>query len=218
MSILSFTLLGGAYFPAAAAYVAAAAAAASAATPTRLVQRPMRTDSGSSNSNGWTKPPERSSSSSAQQFAPHPNSRQPLSADDLFNKQLKKAADDFIPEHTIEEAEAPTTTPISLQSPPLRSTSKTVRQDSRNDREHAAINLSSVYVGESITYEDSFTNPQWTKLVDRLNKIPPKEHKKDEIPAVPVFSSPRMSGRESHENNTEENNDNKPITFNRPRK
>ena len=208
-------LSGGAYFPAAAAYVAAAAAAASAATPTRG-SHPLRSDSGSSNSHGWAKTP--APSSSTQQFAPHPSARHPLSADDLFNKQLKKAADDFIPEHTIEEAEAPKSTPVSLQqSPPLRTTSKAFRQESRNDREHAAINLSSVYVGESITYEDNFTNPQWTKLVDRLNKIPQNDNKKDEIPAVPVFKGPRISVRESNEKNTEENED-KPSTFNRPRK
>ena len=73
-------------------------------------------------------------------------------------------------------------------------------------------------MGESITYEDNFINPQWTKLVDRLNKKTQNEHKKDEISTVPVFSSPRMSGRESNEKNNEENNDKKPITFNRPRK
>ena len=94
---------GGAYFPAAAAYVAAASAAAAAVG----FRSPQLTNSVSKNNRVFP---------STQQYTPNLGAdHTPLNADDLFNKQLKKAADDFIPEHTIEDAEAPKSTPTSPQ-------------------------------------------------------------------------------------------------------
>ena len=108
---------------------------------------------------------------STQHYTPHLSANNPLNADDLFNKQLKKAADDFIPEHTVEDAEAPKSTPASpVRSPERPSTVRTYSvesgsrntpyadlrdrsgssQQTRHDRDHA-MDFSSVYVepGES---------------------------------------------------------------------
>ena len=80
----------------------------------------------------------------------------------------------------------------------------------------------------------NFTNPAWTRLVGRFNSLFPDD-KDDEIlappvppvmapvespavGAVPMFQRPRMLVRESDERKrTEENEEEKPIIFNRPR-
>ena len=119
----------------------------------------------------------------------------PLDADDLFNKQLKKAADDFIPEHTVEDAEAPKSTPASPQpsvgSQTLRTTSMNSKESRERrypdrDRDHdRAIDFSAVYTEDSVNADDNFTNPAWSKLVNRFNTLFPEgDDEEDEIPAA----------------------------------
>ena len=180
--------IGGAYFPAAAAYMAAVSASVSAAAAAALSPLNVDVPGGGGGGGGGVRPSSthcssKSSDNSSSQIRVYNPSLQPFSphfsggrgslmnADDLFNKQLKKAADDFIPEHTVEDAEAPKSTPASpVRSPERPSTVRTYSvesgsrntpyadlrdrsgssQQTRHDRDHA-MDFSSVYVepGES---------------------------------------------------------------------
>ena len=228
----SFVPTGGAYFPAAAAYMAHVSATAAAISQKSMDDPRGRSSSGRSSSMHCSS--ESSDDDSNQirvynpsaQLSPYFNGGRTtlLNADDLFNKQLKKAADDFIPEHTVEDAEAPMSTPASpQQSMGSRSLhgASIPSQDSRERRNHdldhdqnRTIDFSSVYMDDTVNAEDNFTNPAWSKLVNRFNSLFPDEVNDDiptavspSIPSVPVFNRPRKT----------ENDEDKPIMFNRPR-